>query len=178
MEGEGFLENCLQGQAMYRGPGKEWIWPWKRSWHFPSRMSAITSPVLLACGHWAGPSRTMGPESPGAWSLSSLGPVNPKPPESEVFSDCDLHMGGGLGAPKQPRANYSAMLGGQKASENTQRKAFCFSTISLAHQPQSDSAITNQPLNRRSLTVRCKSLRLVKICAKLIPKEQSNLRST
>ena len=98
--------------------------------------------------------------------------MNPKPPESEVFSDCDLHVGGELGAPKQP--NYPAMLGGQKASENTERKALCLSTLSLAHQPQSNSAITNQPLNRRSLTVCCKSLRLVKICAKLIPKEQSN----
>jgi len=100
--------------------------------------------------------------------------MNPKPPESEAFSDCDLHVGGELGAPKQPRANYSAMLGGQKASENTKRKALCLSTLSSAQQPQSNSAITNQPLNRRSLTVCCKSLRLVKICAKLIPKEQSN----
>ena len=178
MQGEGFLKNCLQGQAMYKGPGNVWIWPWERSWHFPSRRSAIASPDLLACGHWAWPPRTRGPEILRAhevWAAWGLWTLNLQNRRSFLIAISTWE--GSLVPPSSPEPIILPCWVARRHLKTPRGRLFA-----SAHYVQLTShrvtAITNQPLNRRSLTVCCKSLRLVKICAKLIPKEQSNLKST
>lgn len=71
----------------------------------------------------------------------------------------------------KPRTNYSSIPNGSReASENIVWMLLCHIVhYFLAHQPRSNSAITNPQLNRRSLTVCCKSFTVSKDKCKINP---------
>lgn len=81
----------------------------------------------------------------------------------------------GSSVPLQARTGYSA-LPRCRASENIERKASLPSCSIMSIPAARKSAVTNQPLNRRSLTVHCKSFTVSKDKCKINPQRTKQLK--